>query len=182
MSSEVTDADCEELRVFLSSVEALAQARPLPRYAYLVVTPAGMRSRDELEDALSARGMPISARVSLTGWPRLSTALYVRRREPAALSRAVRFERVWSAVFPDGLAEAWRIDEQVHRSLVEHKAAVRARLPNLCIPLEGEGPNDPAWLHAFHLADLGKGPEEARRLEAAQGATSQHRGRSWRAG
>lgn len=163
MTLEVSDEERLAIRDFLREVDDRVHSVPVPEHAYVVVTPLGMPHRDELFRALTRLDVAIAARVGLQHWHLLSTAIQVRRRDLAALTRAVRFERIWSTLFPDGLAEAWRIDERAHRLLVERKRALRATMTNMVLPLRGLR----ACLHPFHAADLGEGPEEARRLEAA---------------
>ena len=161
-----TEDELRSVRAWLSAVDERARAQP-PRndlHVYVVVTPLGMRWRCWLEEQLALRDIAIQGRVELDRWPRVSTALQVKRRDLDGLRRAVLFERVWSTHFPDGRAEAWAIDARKHPVVAAAKPLLRSGLE--CLPVLPDL-DRPATLHPFHLADLQDGEHEARRLEAA---------------
>lgn len=163
---EPTSAEVRAVRAWVAEVRARARRLDRPRWAYLLLTPLGLPSRDWLEERLAERGVRIECRREIRSWPRASTAVQLKRRGARDLRRAALYEAAWAALFPRGRAEAWGVDPGFHCCLEAEKHALRAGLRNLLVEL-GPRPGELGVLHAFHLADLPDGEEEARRLEAA---------------
>lgn len=132
---------------------------------FLVVTPLGLRRKQELLGALHARGVRVIAREALHRWATAATALYARPRAERDTSVAERFEARWRDVAPDDVAERWWLaSSDDHARLVSTKPALRREFPGL--PLGEHRPGEPRFsLHAFHVPDVGCEDLEAQRLQ-----------------
>ena len=164
--SEPTPAAILGVRMWLAEVLDASRSIAAAPWTYLVVTPLGMPARSWLEGQLEQRGVRVEARRTIADWPRVSTALQVKLRDPEHIRRAVLFESAWREFFPRAAAEAWAIDPRRHARLAADKLVLRAGLNNLALSL-GPRPDDCGVLHAFHLADEVDASAEARALEAA---------------
>lgn len=162
---EPTASAIARLCAFLTTVAARSR-RVKTRSSYLLVTPLGMPARAWLEAELGKRDLHPKARTILRQWPRLSTAVQVRQRDPAHLRRAVLFESTWSALFPRAHALAWAFEPSLHARLVAAKTALREGVERRVVKI-GPRSDDTGVLHGFHLADAGDAEHEARQLEAA---------------
>ncbi|BDG02848.1 hypothetical protein [Anaeromyxobacter oryzae] len=162
-SGPTSDVGADLARWVLAVHARAAQLRS-PRVSYLVVTPLGWHDRERLRSTLVACGAELLHRRPLPRWPPIATALYVRRLDPAALSRALRFEEAWSTLVPASPAEAWALALWSHRRIEAVKHAVRGPMRHVRFTL---APGVSAVLHPFHLADTDEAHVEAGRLEAA---------------
>ncbi|MFO1078249.1 MAG: hypothetical protein U1E73_11065 [Planctomycetota bacterium] len=133
---------------------------------FLVVTPLGLRHRDDLLAALAARGIAVAVGDTIGPWSTAATWLYAKAQTAAGIALALRFETRWRALFPDDLAERWQLgDPDVHARLVLAKTDLRAAFPG--VPLGDRRPGEPAFaLHPFHVPDPGDVAVETRRLDA----------------
>ena len=151
---------------WLQRVDALAPTLPAPRWAFLLLTPLGASYRAWLAAELVRLGVGVRGVLPLQDWPRISSAVQVRRRGLRALRTGALYAAAWEQLFGHGAAEAWAIAPAQLEPLARLKASLRAALPTMLLDVRPRK-RRPLALHPFHLADPGDGPDEARRLEAA---------------
>ncbi len=164
--SAPTQAEVEALADFLASLDAACAQASAPE-PQLIVTPLGLAAREPLAAALEGLGLTVRARRAVSRWPRLSTALQVRARTPAALRRAVVFEALWAQQFPGAGAEAWTLSFSDATRLAAVKRQVRFPLGQLDVEVPGLLPRA-VHLHSFHLADVDDLSGATARLLAAE--------------
>jgi hypothetical protein len=159
-------AEREALGRWLARLDEAAARLPPPPGIFLVLTPLGLARGCWLLGALRELGVVRRAVRWLVPWSRLSTAIQVRGRDPAALERALVFEALWRAQGLPDEAEAWLLPAEAHGVVAANKRSLRRELPNRHVEVPGLL-SRAASLHALHFADAGEELAEARRLLAA---------------